>query len=46
MSNRHASKQHGLSNVKTQQPKSKRRHRDNKMKARLRRAARREITYV
>lgn len=44
MSNAHASKQHGLSNVKTTQPKSKMRARNNKAKAALRREERRAIT--
>jgi len=44
MTNRHASKQHGLSNVKAQQPKSKLRNRKNKAKAALRKAELREIT--
>jgi len=43
MTNKHASKQHGLSNVKTMQPKSKLRDRRNKAKAAARKAERREI---
>ena len=44
MTNKHASKQHGLSNVKTMQPKSKLRKRRNKAKAAVRKEERREIT--
>lgn len=43
MSNKHASKQHGLSNVKVQQPKSKLRKRRNKAKANARKVERREL---
>ncbi|MBU0577155.1 hypothetical protein KJ742_06375 [Patescibacteria group bacterium] len=43
MSNRHASKQHGLHNVKTLQPKSKLRARRNKEAASNRKQERREI---
>jgi len=43
MSNKHASKQHGLSNVKSMQPKSKLRARRNKAKASARKAERRAI---
>lgn len=41
MTNRSSSKQHGLANVKTMQPKSKLRKRRNKAKAAVRREARR-----
>ncbi|MBN2307193.1 hypothetical protein JXD20_04360 [Candidatus Peregrinibacteria bacterium] len=44
MTNRHASKQHGLSGVQTMQPKSKLRYRRNKAKAAIRKAERRGIT--
>ena len=44
MTNKHASKQHGLSNVHKQRPKSKLRHRRNKAKARARRQARIKAT--
>ena len=44
MTNKHASKQHGLSNVKTMQPKSKLHNRRNKAKAAIRREERREVT--
>jgi len=39
MTNKHASKQHGLHSVNKQRPKSKLRHRRNKAKARARRLA-------
>lgn len=42
MTNKHASKQHGLHNVKALQPKSKLRARRNKTKAGARREERRE----
>lgn len=44
MTNKHASKQHGLAQVKEQQPKSKLRNRRNKAKAAERRAERHAIT--
>ena len=43
MSNKHASKQHGLAQVKEQQPKSKLRKRRNKAKANSRKEERRAI---
>ena len=43
MSNKHASKQHGLHDVKKLQAKSKLRVRKNKAKARKRKAERRAI---
>jgi len=43
MTNAHASKQHGLNNVKQTQPKSKLRVRKNKAKAALRKEERRSI---
>ncbi|MBU0706155.1 hypothetical protein KJ657_04995 [Patescibacteria group bacterium] len=43
MTNRHASKQHGLSGVKTMQPKSKLRCRRNKAKAAVRKEERRKV---
>ena len=43
MTNKHASKQHGLSNVKRMQPKSKLRNRKNKELANARKLERREI---
>jgi len=43
MSNKHASKQHGLHNVKALQPKSKLRARRNKKAANKRKEERREI---
>lgn len=43
MTNRSSSKQHGLSNVKQDQPKSKMRKRVNKAKAAMRKQERRAI---
>ncbi|MBU0727502.1 hypothetical protein KKA95_02350 [Patescibacteria group bacterium] len=43
MTNKHASKQHGLHDVKALQPKSKLRLRRNKSKAQKRKEERREI---
>ena len=43
MTNKHASKQHGLQNVKSMQPKSKQRVRKNKAKANARKEERRKI---
>jgi len=43
MTNRSASKQHGLSKVKKMQPKSKLYKRANKKKASVRKAARRSL---
>lgn len=43
MTNKHASKQHGLHNVKSLQPKSKLRVRNNKAKANQRKQERRDL---
>jgi hypothetical protein len=45
MTNRHASKQHGLNNVKKMQPTSKLRVQRNKKKAAERREERRNIIF-
>jgi len=42
MTNKHASKQHGLAQANEQRPKSKLRNRKNKAAARVRREERRE----